>query len=64
MTPYVLGISTFVILLTVIVFSLVIGLSLVKLLDIAIPHGARMISAWRHRRSHAAHLGTTRHQAT
>ncbi len=64
MTPYVLGISAFVILLAVIVVGLVIGLSLVKLLDSAVPHGARTISAWRHRRSHAAHLGTPRHQAS
>ncbi len=61
MTPYLLGISTFVIMLAVIVVGLVIGLSLVKLLDLAVPHGARSMSGWRHRLSNAVHLGTPRH---
>ncbi len=51
MNPYMLGISTFIIMLVVLVVSLIIGLTLVKLLDIAVHHGARMVSTWRHRPS-------------
>jgi len=55
MNPYMLGISTFVIMLAVLVVSLIIGLTLVKLLDIAVHHGGRAVRTWRHRPSTSAH---------
>jgi hypothetical protein len=54
MNPYILGISAFVIMLVVLVVSLIIGLTLVKLLDIAVNRGGRVVSAWRHRPSTSA----------
>ena len=53
MNPYLLGISTFVIMLVVLVVSLIIGLSLVKLLDIGISQGVRLVNVWRPRRATA-----------